>query len=142
MELESQYASPNADKFSKINSAALINLRIHNLWLEINNFASKGWFASWNSKLDRMWCELAGDVDEGSDKWKEYEKIQKDVSSMSPLKNWENGIGFLDLDEAEEKKQLKQYDLLIKKEVFLRKLMNYQGKGTAYLDPADEYLTA
>ena len=51
-------------KLSKINSASLINMRINNIWLEVNKAAVSGNYFRWNSHLDRIWCELGGDVKE------------------------------------------------------------------------------
>ena len=49
-------------KLSKINSAGLINLRIHDIWIEVNKYAVRGDYLKWNYNLDRVWCELGGDV--------------------------------------------------------------------------------
>ncbi|KKM99400.1 hypothetical protein LCGC14_1148320 [marine sediment metagenome] len=69
-------------RLSKINSAGLINMRINNIWIEVNKAAVSGNYLHWNSQLDRIWCELVGDIKKGKeDKDGKY----KDVMIMSVL---------------------------------------------------------
>lgn len=134
-----EYEEQLSDKISKINSAGLINLRLHNLWNDVNKHARQGQFSSWNSDLDRLWCELAGDVKENNDVHKNFKKIQEELKKISPLINWKDNRGFKEFSDEEKKQQSIQYDKLMEKEVFLRKLQNKQGKGTAYVDPEDDW---
>lgn len=132
-------------KLSKINSASLINLRIHNLWLEVNKAAVSAKYFVWNSYLDRIWCELGGDVGEikvnedGSVKEPPevtaYKKLDKEVAEK--MKDWKGEKGFSKLSGDQVKDMVKIYNSLINKEFFLRRLMNQQGKGTAYQEEAD-----
>ena len=136
-----------ATKLSKINSASLINLRIHNLWLNVNRFASAARYSQWNTELDRIYCELSGDIKEGSkkkidedkksipDEFKELNtKVSEKLKELKPLK------GFDKPSEDQKTKMRGTYDVILNKEIFLRKLMNKQGKGTAYEDSWDEYI--
>ncbi len=135
-------------KLSKINSASLINMRIHNIWLEVNKAAVSGNYPHWNSNLDRIWCELGGDIKE-SKKNKEgkeeksqdiikFNELDKDVSEkLSKLKIKE---GFSKINSDDKKNMSEAYNSLIKKEFFLRKLQNTQGKGTAYEESWDDYI--
>jgi len=136
-----------ATKLSKINSASLINLRIHNLWLNVNRFASSGKYFQWNTELDRIYCELSGDIQEGSKKKKDEdkksipdefkdlnEKVSEKLKELKPLK------GFDKHSEDQKTNMKKTYEVILNKEIFLRKLMNKQGKGTAYEDSWDEYI--
>ena len=133
-------------KLSKFNSAALISLRLHNLWQDVNNHSRKGAYAMWNADLDRLWCELAADViptakGEGdNDKIiKAYEEIKKRVKAHAPITNWKTSLGFEGIAEHQQASQAKQYEILIEKEIFLRRLQNKQGKGTAYLEEDDDW---
>lgn len=143
-------------KLSKFNSAALISLRLHNLWVDVNNHSRKGVYAMWNGDLDRLWCELAADVmpsqkkegendktvkkDSDNDKIiKAYNKIKEDVKEVHPIKNWKTSSGFEGINSDEQDSQLKQYEILMDKEIFLRRLQNKQGKGTAYIEEDDDW---
>ena len=121
------------EKTSKINSGGLINLRIHNLWEETHKFASVGNFSKWNVILDRIWCELVGDAkDEDVDK---FNSLNSKVIIITNLNLNTNGFS------RPNKEQLlmlsKQYKFLMDKEKFLRRLLNEQGKGTAYTDGSE-----
>ena len=125
------------EKISKINSAALINLRLNNLWIDSNNHSRKGQYSSWNSDLDCVWKELGGDVKKNSQEVKDFDKINVKLGKLSPISNWKGERGFTKINKCDLEKQNKQYQLLMGKELFLRRLQNKQGKGTAYED--DDY---
>ena len=140
--------SQEVTKLSKINSAALINIRISNLWQNINRYASTGNFYKWNSELDRIWCELVGDVqptklkkkkDDNEEKEKGDEEIFNDfnIKIAEEFKNLKTKKGFDQHDDSDKQIMLAIYKAIQKKEVFLRRLMNTQGKGTAYQEEAD-----
>ncbi len=119
---------------SKYNSGALINLRLNELWQDAHKHKRRGDYSNWNGDLDAVWCELAGDVKEGEDKDKQFIQINVELSEFTPIINWsDNSENYF--EEINSKQRLimqKQYLQLIKKEVFLRRLQNVQGKGTAY----------
>ncbi len=128
----------SSEKLSKINSAALINLRLNSLWMDVHNYAKLGKYPLWNNRLDRVWCELAADVkDEGGEE-KDMSDINKDISTE--FKNFKQKKGFATYNEDEKIAMNKLYYLLMKKEIFLRRLQNKQGKGTAYEQSWDDYL--
>ena len=132
-------------KLSKINSAGLINLRIHEIWIEVNKFAIRGDYLKWNYSLDRVWCELGGDVkrtvknskgdEKASKEFKEFEgldaEVSKKLAGIKPKK------GFVQYSREDLLQMSGVYKTLIKKEFFLRRLMNKQGKGTAYQEASD-----
>ena len=136
------YDNPEAEtnKLSKINSAGLINLRLHRLWEDCNRHSRAGKFLAWNGDLDRIWCELGGDVDEGKDTWNQWIEISKEIKKIAPLKNWKPLDGFTELDANDYKNKGAQFDVLMNKELFLRKLQNKQGKGTAYAESIEDYM--
>ena len=141
-------------KLSKINSASLINMRINNLWLNVNRYASSGQYRKWNSELDRIWCELVGDVKEIKDKtnkenkedeenkeksdeekFKDFNlKISKEIKKLKPKK------GFSEYSKKDKDVMINIYEAVQEKEIFLRRLMNKQGKGTAYEESWDDYI--
>jgi len=136
------YTEENVEDFkiSKINSAGLINLRIHRLWEDCHRYSRQGKFLAWNGTLDRMWCELVGDVEENKSTATTWKELNEKLSKISPLKNWKLVDGFQDLEEGEQTKQNKQYEILTEKETFLRRLLNKQGKGSAYQDSIEDYM--
>ncbi|KKM66094.1 hypothetical protein LCGC14_1484630 [marine sediment metagenome] len=132
-------------KLSKINSASLINMRINNLWMNVNKYASSGIFMKWNSELDRIWCELVGDVKPTKKKKKDDDKEKSDEEIFNKFNeeiskefiNLKTKKGFSEHSKDDKNTRLKIYQKIQKKEVFLRRLMNKQGKGTAYQEEAD-----
>ena len=118
------------ERISKINAAGIINITIENLWRDAFLSMAKGDLVTWNRKLDSIWSILGGDVKEG-------EEEDKDMGALN-LRLYETGSlshkksGFQKLEEDESTKMALQYLLLNKKNLFLRRLQNTQGKGTAY----------
>lgn len=126
-------------KISKINSAGLQNLSLHELWKEARNHARAGNFQKWNADLDMIWGELF-DFDFKSKKEnnpvEEFNKLNEVIYKLGTL-NPPAIIGFSDnrvLDDI----RAKQYLALLKKHVWLKKLQNIMGKGTAYRDPYED----
>lgn len=95
--------------------------RIDRLWQDTHSHSRSGQLIKWNWDLDRVWCELAGDLKEDSKSDKEiiekFNKFKKRIAAAKEIKDL--------------------YEALTEKELFLRRLQNQQGKGTAYMD-ADE----
>ena len=60
---------------SKYNSASLMNMRLNNLWILVNEHARKAHYSEWSAILDRVWCELASDVKKDSDEEKTKDAI-------------------------------------------------------------------
>lgn len=106
-------------KISKFNSTIAILYRIDSLWKDAHIHSRSGKLMKWNWDLDRIWCELACDAN--LDDEQEFKKLNDDV-----LANYKNPVEL--------------YKNLLKKEIFLRKLQNKQGKGVAYEESLDNYL--
>ncbi|HUS51071.1 MAG TPA: hypothetical protein VMZ91_12960 [Candidatus Paceibacterota bacterium] len=113
---------------SRINAAGLINSTLEKLWVESYAEMRNGRYDLWNVKLDSIWCILGGDEEEGGEVDKEMMKINLKIYEKGSLKS-KVGIGFEQKDNVNNPVQ---YQLLLKKSVFLRRLQNKQGKGTAY----------
>lgn len=118
---------------SKYNSGINIIMRLDELWKHVNLYASVGKFANWNSYLDRIWCELARDLKET-----EFTKKQEDFSAFDTKIVEIGGFGdnakdtFNKVDKDLIKNRNKHYKELMNKELFLRRLENHLGKGTAW----------
>jgi len=135
--MEESLQTIDIGKLSKFNSGALINMRLNNLWVNAHDHKRNGKYLSWNGDLDAVWCELGGDVKEDSDNDKKYNEIDQELAKLSPILDWNNSGQYNSISTKLKLKQTKQYKILIKKELFLRRLQNTQGKGTAYDDEED-----
>ena len=118
------------EKISKINAAGIINVTIVNLWRDVFLSVAKGDLVTWNRKLDAVWGILGGDVVEGEKEDIAMEKLNLQIYNTGSLNHKKTGFQKLKDDESE--KMALQYLLLNKKNLFLRRLQNKQGKGTAY----------
>lgn len=126
------------DKISKINSAGIINITIENLWRDSYSCMAKGDLVTWNRKLDAIWCILGGDVKAEDDGDKQFNKIELDLHNTGSLNH--KIVGFNKTDPNISGVIAKQYLILRKKSLFLRRLQNKQGKGTAYAsDDEDDF---
>lgn len=132
---------------SKINSGMLIVLRLNDLWKDAHRHSRAGKYSKWNDDLDRVWCELAGDIKPLT------KKEKKDGKQTSEEEYAELTLNFA--KECDGVKKLNGFDkhpkdarskfaaqklALIKKEIFMRKMQNIQGKGTAYHDSSEDYM--
>lgn len=104
---------------SKYNEAASSLGRIGNLLQSCHYWKKRGNLIQWNITLDCIWTELAADAD------------KDDPKKFS---------NFIKLQIKYAKDKIKLYQILLQKEIFLRKLQNNQGKGTAYLDPDSDMM--
>jgi len=119
-------------KTSKINSGVLITLRLDRLWNDASRHARDGLFSKWNADLDRVFMELVGDCDDKD--ITEVDKLTKDFTEAGEVGSQN---GFSRISKEDKLIRTKQYATLLKKETYLRKLMNKQGKGTAYDEEED-----
>lgn len=115
---DDDFADVPSGKTSKYNSALAQLYRIDALWQDAHNHSRSGELIKWNWDLDRVWCELAADSQE---KIEEMDAINELVKKS---------VGF----------PVSLYQILMKKEIFLRTLQNKQGKGTAYEESIEEYM--
>lgn len=113
---------------SRINAAGMINQTLEKLWSESYTAMSNGDFIRWNTKLDSIWAILGGDVEEGKEEDIDMNSINLRIYQTGSLRT-KVGIGFSQKDNPNNPLQ---YQLLLKKSLFLRRLQNKQGKGTAY----------
>jgi hypothetical protein len=124
------------EKVSRINSAGIINITLENLWRDGYSAIARGDLITWNRKLDSIWLILGGDVKPDSEEEREFMKIELMIFTTGSLGDIKAGFQ-IKSDEKKENRAL-QYLLLRKKSLFLRRLQNAQGKGTAYASDDDD----
>ena len=133
------YTNPEVEfKTSKINSAALMNLILTDLWKDAHQHARKGRLRDFSNDLDCIWIHLGGDEDKESDASLEYIRIEKELTKID-IEKKQGGFS-KDIDVDLKEKLTMFYRVLMEKALFLRRLQNKQGKGTAYQDPSDDYM--
>jgi len=136
-------------KVSKYNSGINIIMRLDEIWRNTHKAVKEGKYYEWNVWLDRAWCELARDLKEeeysGDEKEKKkgykekFEELDKAVFENGDLIDNEESVsvGFQKPSSNLWKKRNDQYKALMAKDLFLRRLENHLGKGTAW-DEEDE----
>jgi len=122
-----------ADKTSKFNSAQAELQRIDSLWQKVHTAAQLSRFLTWNALLDRIWSELSGDLKEGAEEEHNFYRLTENLSRNGRLSDGET-LGFKSPYQKDKDTVMKQKEWLMKKEIFLRRLQNKVGKGTAYID--------
>jgi len=121
---------------SKINAAGLINSALENLWQKCYIDMANGNLVRWNRILDAIWTILGGDVVEGDDKDKQMEEINMSLYKTGSLNHKKSGFASVEGDESVN--MALQYLILKNKSLFLRRLQNSQGKGTAYINEDED----
>lgn len=107
----------NSDKKSKYNAAVSQIYRLDNLFQNAQYHRSKGGLTRCNWVLDSIWVELASDAKPADEK-----VFNQFINHIIKFKNNKSSL----------------YQIMIKKEIWLRKLQNNQGKGTAYIDESED----
>ena len=130
-------ADSEIEKLSKINAAGLMNLTMKDLWDKFYRSFGSLQYHKANIILDCIWIELGGDVIANSPVQTDFDKIELAVAEN--FSKFTKKVGFEQNNIGEEKTFAKHYRLLIKKAVFLRRLQNKQGKGTAYVNEEDDW---
>ena len=120
------------DKMSRINSAGLINLTLENLWKDVYTALKKGDYSLLNRCLDSIWLILGGDVKKDDDVQSEFDKMEEKLHETGTLSH--KSQGFEEISKGEKQIMAEQYIRLRNKALFLRRLQNSQGKGTAYVN--------
>ena len=129
------YSEEDLNKTSKLNSGGLINLRLDTLWKDAHKHSRNGLYSDWSADLDCIWSELGGEYEENDDKVKKFDDLN---AKLLLVRNWSVGNGFKKLTTEDKLEMTRQYLLLRKKEMFLRRIQNEQGKGTAYSDGSED----
>lgn len=111
------------DESSKYNEAALQIMRLHNLWVKIEENVNKGNLIEWQYLLNSVWRELRADVNHLSEK---NEKIR--VNRYLALK----------ILVAASKTRSKWHEALNERHEFLKQLQDDVGKGGIYEDETEK----
>jgi hypothetical protein len=127
---------PTEEKVSRLNSAGIINITLENLWRDSYSALAKGDLVLWNRKLDAVWVLLGGDVVEGDDNDVKMKTIDMKIYKTGSLNHKKSGFNSRFSDDEATNMSL-QYLYLKEKSLFLRRLQNSQGKGTAYANEDD-----
>ncbi len=106
-----------SSQISKYNEAGLQIMRLNELWLRAEFYASHGSLIKWKFKLDSIWRELYADVlrsDKSKDIIKKNIKLKKTISEC--------------------KTSSTLYDSLNERHQFLKENQDSFGKGGIYID--------
>lgn len=135
--MEDYEESEQTTKSSKINSAMIVNITLNELWKDSFRHFRDGKYSSWNNDLDAIWTILGGEPDTDET---EYNKINKQLIELGNISNGIEPCGFNKITKELINKLNNQKSILLKKALFLRRLQNTQGKGTAYHDADEDYM--
>jgi hypothetical protein len=145
-------------QLSKYNTAFFINERLHYLWTDANEHSRNGMFNKWNLDLDAIWRELARDfkfkkekskktekeIEETDTEFKNFEKkfneFDENLSHTGVLSNGDNNSRFEENSLINMQRRNNQYKILNNKELFLKRLENYLGKGTKFQDNEEDMM--
>jgi len=102
--------------------------RLNSVWIRVTHHRENGNLGQARWVLDSAYTELSYDI----------EKLQKEKKGdfKSDLENLEKDIS----KAFREKNRAEQYDLLVKKEVILRKCQELAGKGTKWTDEEESFI--
>ena len=104
--------SDEKKSISVYNEAQLQILRLNNIWVECHECVKRGDLISYKWKLDRAWIELSADA-----------KTLNEKSYFAAMKKINDYISKANNEEV-------LYNLLQKKEIFLKNLQEDAGKGS------------
>jgi len=124
------------EKMSRINAAGIINITLENLWKDCYNAMADSNLVRWNRKLDALWVILGGDVKKDGKEDEKMKDLDGKIYGTGSLNH--KKTGFQKADDNESTKMSLQYLYLKEKSLFLRRLQNKQGKGTAYASDDDD----
>lgn len=111
---------------SKFNSGVSQLYRIDTLWQQCHQWRNAGDLEKWNNFLDTIWTEIAADT--SPEERGMFERYSKLLSNNQKI-----------LNPIQRKNSL--YTILMNKEIWLRKVQNSLGLGTAYTDPELNLMT-
>jgi len=143
-------AEEGQEKVSKYNSGVFIIQRLNDLWNMANENAINNKFNKWNKNLDRIWLEIARDLpdsefeDQQNKKGEtikgyrtKFQEIEDKLDKTGALQD-NFGSDFEEPSTNEIKNRIKQYQVLMEKDLFLRRLENKVGKGTKFDDTSED----
>lgn len=127
---ETQYNDTTVN-VSKYNSGIAQIYRMDNLWKDTHTHSRNGEMDKWNWDLDRLWLELAADLKEVDSRVNKFAEFNNSIAELKEK---------LSNKKIEVSKYFSEiYQKQMEKELFLRRLQNDLGKGTA-IDREEEFL--
>ncbi len=111
------------DESSKYNEAAMQIMRLHNLWVKIEEHINKGNLKEWQYLLDSVWRELRADIDH--------------ITTGKELTK-ENKLLKLRVLVTSNKTKTEYYKALNERHEFLKRLQDKSGKGGIYEDESEK----
>ncbi len=111
------------DESSKYNEASMQIMRLHNLWVKIEECVNAGELMKWQNLLDSIWRELRADVNH----LKEPEKTIK-----------ENKLLKLKVLVAASNTRTEWDKTLNGRHEFLKQLQDNVGKGGIFIDTSEK----
>ena len=122
------------EKTSKYNAAVAQLQRLDKLWNRAHTLCLSGKMKSLFFVLERVWIELCPDAKRHD--FKMQRNIYRKVNDIFAIKV--NSREESEMRRNNRRKKGLLYKALQIYEIFLRRLQNTQGKGTAYRDASDE----
>ena len=112
-----------SDESSKYNEASMQIMRLHNLWVKIEDWINAGELMKWQNLLDSIWRELRADVNhlkepEKTIKMNKYLKLKVLISSSETRTEWNKALN--------------------EKHEFLKQLQDKVGKGGIFIDNSEK----
>jgi hypothetical protein len=137
--MATEEATDEKFKTSRYNSAIFQLYRLNNLWVNIHRVVQSKKFESWNTLLDRVWSELSRDLSEKqyTEFSEKYKAIDLALISLGQFKD-STPEGWKEVSEDFLKNRINQYHRLMEKELFLRRLENSLGKGSAFKEDIED----
>jgi len=121
------------DESSKYNEAAMQIMRLHNLWVKIEENVNKGNLKEWQHLLDSVWRELRADVNHLSETIKEgdtHSEKEKVIRMNKYLK--------LKVLIMASETRTEWYNALNERHEFLKQLQDEVGKGGIYENESEK----
>lgn len=112
-------------KKSKINAGFLELVRLNDIWTRCHFYRERGNLSKWNEQLDSAWAELGADLKLENKKHASFFRVIKMLNQK--------------ISENRKKRNVLN-QVLLHKQIFLKRLQNEQGKGTAYDDEDEDDL--
>lgn len=125
---------------SVFNSAIAQLQRLDSLWKDCNRHSRDNQFIKWNQDLDTIFRELSDwtiDEDEEFKKFNDFNKALVQAGLFEPVT--EKGFEIKNAKQSAEKFS-KIYEILMKKEILIRRLQNKQGRAGVVEDSVEDYM--
>jgi len=130
----SEQAGETGQPTSKYNSAVEQLKRIGSLWDKAHTRSLAGDIRGWNKVLDKIWSELARDLNENANEIKTFNSFIEQLGKTGSLGQPEiRGFSKIVNPNAD-----KQYLIILQKEIWLGRLQNKLGKGTSWADEDED----